>query len=503
VPVPKGKLLTLLGASLPEARPFTNGLNQWLTSIPFNEKGIEKLMFCRKIKPFKSHPGMTVTGSRKSPLRIRVPWSVIGLMCLLFGVSPRMQAQVNLNMSQGTIFTPALEKVTQSGPSVVLPSLRLEGTYDSNLVTSQSGRLASGYGTVEGEGRYSLQHGSDDLLLTFIGGGRFYPQYPNLNAAIQDGRLQWQHNFSSRSNFAVTGRFAKLPEGIFQQGNPSQNFPLLGSGDTSALFLQHQVEISDGTVSWQQGLSAHTTLVLGDNYNLTKYFGNGLVDTREQDAYGGINFTLSDRQSVGLQYAHQWMAYSQDLGRSQVHDAFLSYSAILSKEVSIQLFAGPALVSQTAVVTSSSTTVVGLPTSGLNAAGFTKQDVAGGGTLIFEFGRNKIQGQFTRLITGGSGFSTTVLRQSGTLKGTRAITTRLNLGLEVSYSGNRPLGVANAQFKIYYLEPTIHYQLTPHLQIELRGSAGRVTGLSQLGSVDRNQATVQLEYQFREIPIKW
>lgn len=433
----------------------------------------------------------------------KAPWRVLWIACLLLGSAARMVAQGSLIGLRGTIFVPALEKVTQTGPSVLLPTLRLEGTYDSNLVSTQSGRLASGYSTVEGEGRYSLLHSSDSLLLTVIGGGRFYPQYSNLNAAIQDGRLQWQHNFSSRSNFAVTGRFAKLPEGIFQEGNPSQTFPLLGTGESSAIFLQHEVEIADGTFSWQQGFGPRVSLVLGDNYNSTKYFGNGLVDTREQDAYGGISFSLSDHQSVGLQYAHQWVAYSQDLGAAQVHDAFLSYSAILSKDVSIQLFAGPSLVSQTAGTTSSSQGVLGLPAGSLNAATLTKQDLAGGGTLAFQFGRNKIQGQFTRLVTGGSGFSTTVLRQSSILRGSRAITPRFSVALEGSYSRNRPLGVANAQYKIYYVEPIIHCQLTPHLQIELRGSAGRVTGTSQLGSIIRKQATVQLEYEFREIPIKW
>ncbi len=484
-----------------EAQPIGMWQKARTTSITLNGKGLGVVPSCGKTIIFQALTGLgELVGP---PLRSapKLAWSVLWVTCLLLGSSSRMIAQASFDGSQETIFTPALEKIQESEPSELLPSFQLEGTYDSDLVANQFGQLGSDFTTVEGEGRYSFVHLRDNGLLTYIGGERFYPSYPNLNSAIQDARLQWQHNYSSRSYFAFTGRFARLPEGVFQEGNPGQIFSVLG--ETPATFLQQGVEIASGTFTLKHGLSARSYVIVGDDYNSTNRFGSGLVNTREQDAYGGIFYSPSDRQTVGLVYAHQWMAFSQGLGRSQVDEAFLSFSAILSKDVSAQVFGGPALVSQKQGMAGSSTNVVGLPAGVLNELAPTEQGLVGGVALNFNFGHNKIQGQYTRLVTGGSGFSTTVLRQTSTFEASRALSPRLNLALGLSYTNSRLLGTTNTQFKIYYIEPAIHYQLTRQLMIVLRGSGGRVTGLSQYGTITRKQVTIQLEYQFRGIPIKW
>ena len=451
----------------------------------------------------KSSSARTETDSSKKSLDKGLPWVAACLVLLLLGLPSRMAAQDQLGGPQGTVFTPALENIKQTGPTALFLTLRLDGTYDSNLVSNQYGHLSSGYTTDEGEAQYSLQDQSDNFLLTYIGGARIYPQYSNLNAAIQDGRLQWQRSLSKRSKFTATGRWASLPEGAYEQANPNQLFPLIGASESSATFLQQGVEITEGTVSFQQDFPSHISFIAGLNYDLTRRFGEGLIDTSEQDAYGGFYYSPSHRETMGLVYAHQWIQFSGGLGASQVDDVLASFSRNLSRRISVYVFGGPAFVSQTTGAAGPSTSVVGVPASGPNNPTSREYGFVGGGTFNAAFGHNKIQADYSRLVNNGSGFSTTVLRETGNVTVSRPLTARLEVALGGSYSKNLVVGAVNSQFQTYYIEPTIHYRVSPRLKFLLRYSEGRVTGLSQFGTLTRNQASVQLEYNFQEIPIRW
>ncbi len=382
-----------------------------------------------------------------------------------------------------------------------MPTLRTEATYDSNLLSSQTGQLSSTYILVEGEGKYSLRLPQQTMLLTYSGGGRFYPQFSNLNSSIQDGRLQWQYDFTKKSKLTITGRWASLPEGTVLEGNPNETFTFVGSNVFNGSFLEQRVEIRKGTASYEYALGKHTSIIVGGNYNFTKLQGLGLINTIEEDAYGGIDYRPTPRQVWGVMYANQWLYFSQGLPSSQVENVLLTYTNKLTHTFSINGFAGPAQVTTQPVSGGGATTTINLPTGGRTTLLSKEQGFIGGGVAEANFGHNKLRAEYTRMVTGGSGFLTTVLRQTTDLTASRSVTRKIEISVVGAYTSNLLVGAASSGFRTFYVEPAMHYDLTPKLRFSLRDSVGQVLGLAQIGAITRNQVTAQIEYKFQQIPI--
>ncbi len=414
---------------------------------------------------------------------------------LFLSLTSRLFAQ----SGSGSIFTPSLERLPENGTSVFSPTLRAEGTYDSNLLSSQTGQLSSDYLLVEGVGKYSLKEPKLELMLTYSGGGRFYPQFSYLNSSIQDARLQMQYALTKRAKFTVTGRWATLPEGTTEEGNANKASSLIGINVAAGAFLEQRVEIRDGTASYEYSPSKHTSFTVGGNYTLTKLQGLGLINTIEEDAYGEFTYAPTRRQTFGLMYANQWLYFSNGLPSSQVENLMLTYANKLTHNFSINAFVGPAQVTTQAGSGGGSTTTVNLP-SGVRTTVTTKeQGDIGGGVLEATFGRSKFRAEYTRMVTGGSGFLTTVLRQTTDLNASRSVTKKFEVSVMGAYTTNDLVGAANSGFKTFYFEPAMHYDLTKRLRFSLRDSVGQVLGLAQIGTITRNQVTVQLEYKFQQI----
>ena len=422
---------------------------------------------------------------------------VFGLVVagLLSAAVTRVAAQStadNAGHWEGTVFNLGLETVKQSSPSVFLFTARTEATYDSNVLSSQFAQLATTYTLVEGEAQYSFEHPTNALLLTYLGGGRFYPQYSSFNTSIQDGRLQWQANITKRLKFAVSGRWADLPEGVVSEGNINQTFAL--SNDFSALFLQQRAELINGKSSLEYHITPHLAVSIGGDYDSTKNYGLRLIDTRGEYAFGELSYGITRHQTLGLMYTHQWLYFTQGFSSSQVDNLLASYSNRLLRNLSFSAFGGPARTALTPGATSSSSTSQSLPQN------LTQDGIVGGAELEVGFGHYKMRGGYTRVVSGGSGFLATVLRQTTDLRFSRSISRRFEASLVGGYSSNRQIGGVDTSFNTYYVEPSLRYDITRRFRWSIRDSVGQLRGLPQYGSILRNQVSTQLEYRFAEIP---
>ena len=430
----------------------------------------------------------------------RFSWSASRVVCrlvvagLLSGAVARVAAQSSDNPGhwEGTVFNLGLESVKQNSPSVFLFTTRAEATYDSNVLSSQYAELSTAYALLEGEAQYSLEHPTNSLLFTYLGGGRFYPQYSNLNTSIQDGRLQWQYNLAKRLKFAVSGRWADLPEGVVSEGNINQTFVL--SNDFSALFLQQRAEVVSGKSSLEVHVTPRFAFVVGGDYDSTKNYGLLLINTRGEYAFGELSWAFAQHQTLGLMYAHQWLYFTHGFSASQVDNLLLSYSNKLGRSLSFSAFGGPARTALTRGAFSP-TNIGTLPQN------LTQQGIVGGGELEAGFGHTKLRGGYVRVVSGGSGFLATVLRQTFDFRVSRTMGRKFEASFVGGYSKNRQIGgSADSSFSTYYVEPSIRYDITPRFRLSFRDSIGQVTGLRQFGSITRNQVSTQLEYRFAEIP---
>jgi hypothetical protein len=426
-----------------------------------------------------------------SASRILCRLVVAGLLSV--AVKGAAQSVENSGHWEGTVFNFGLETVKQHSPSVLLFTARTEETYDSNLLSSQYAQLSTAYTLAEGKAQYSFEHPGNSVLLTYLGGGRFYSQYSNLNTSIQDGRLQWQARITKRLKFVASGRWADLPEGVVTEGNVNETLVL--SNDFSALFLEQRAEVVEGKAGLEYHLAPHLVFDVGGDYDSTKNYGLRLINTRGEYAFGELSYGITAHQSLGLMYAHQWLYFTQGFASSQVDNLLLTYSNKLQRNLTFSVFGGPA---RTNLTPSTNT-----PTGTLrNPLQHLRQDgIVGGGELEAGFGHNKLRGGYTRVVSGGSGFLATELRQTIDFRISRSFSRKFEASFVGGYSSNRQIGGrADAAFSTYYIEPSIRYDITSRLRFSIRDSNGEVRGLRQFGSILRNQVSTQLEYRFAEIP---
>lgn len=427
------------------------------------------------------------------PTRLACRWVVAGLLSAAVTNVAAQSLDSNTGHWEGTVFNLGLETVKQNTPSVFLFTARTEATYDSNVLSSQFAQLSSAYTLAEGEAQYSFERPTNSLLLTYLGGGRFYPQYSHLNTSIQDGRLQWQAKITKRLKFAISSRWADLPEGVVGEGNFNQTFVL--SNDFSALFLQQRAEIIGGKSALEYHITPRLAFSVGGDYDSTKNYGLRLINTRGEYAFGELSYGLTRHQSIGLMYAHQWLYFTQGFSSSQVDNLLATYSNRVQRNLSFSVFGGPARTSLTSSPNMATTSVASLPQN------LIQDGIVGGGELEVSFGHNKMRGGYTRVVSGGSGFLATVLRQTIDFRISRNFSRRFEASFIGGYSGNRQIGgQTNAVFNTYYVEPSVHYDITPRFRFSVRDSIGQLRGLQQFGSIVRNQVSTQLEYRFTEIP---
>jgi hypothetical protein len=418
----------------------------------------------------------------------------------LTAAGAQAQNQTSGSQFQGSIFTPALENVSLSKGSVLIPTLILEGSYDTNLLQNQSGpRLAGIFQVVEGEFKYDIRNPGDDLLLTYWGGERIYPAYSNLNGSMQDARLQWQHRITSRLDFALTSRWASLPGGAVLETNPGQEFPLLGSVPAATAFLQQRFNTSQTTATATAKLAPHLSAVLGSNFVDTTHSGENLINTKELDAYGGISYVPASGQSIGVIYAQQWMKFGLGFGNSQVRTLFLNYALGIAPKVSISVFAGPSQVQQMASVISNPGTLLGFEPGVQSVPLSTQKGILGGAKIEKRDKRNTARAIYTRLVTGGSGYLSTVLQQTAEMSTSRSINPRLDLSLSGTYSQSSQIGGTTPGFNTYYVAPSLSYRWSRNLKLTLRDSYGKITGLPGSKPIDREEVSFRLEYSLPPI----
>jgi len=415
----------------------------------------------------------------------------------------RAQNQTIGKEFQGTTFTPALEDTSHTRGSALLATLILESSFDTNLLQSQSGvQLEGPYQVIEGEVTYDVRRPGDDLLLRYWGGVRIYPGHANLNSVLQDARLQWTHRIGSRLEFVATSRYAYLPGGVVLENNPGQGFPLLVSGSSAYSFLQQKLSNIEGTIGATGRLSRHTFAVFGTNFLDSKHYGTDLIDTKELDAYAGVYYVPTHSQSLGAIYSQQWMKFGLGFGNSEVKSLFLTYSLGITPTISISAFAGPSRIQQLpSTINSPGGNPPGVPPELQVVPQSMESGILGGVKVERHYRHNILRLSYTRLITNGGGYLSSVLQEMAELSASRSLRPHLEVSLGGTYTQNTQIGLSNLNFKTFYIEPSLTYQWTRNLKLTLRSSYGKIAGLEGSAPIKREEVALRLEYVLPQISI--
>ncbi len=397
----------------------------------------------------------------------------------------------NLTTSpKGTMFTRAMQWVSQTKRGELLTTLRYRQVYDSNIAASPGNHFSGTYTYVESDWRYS--HHSPGRTWQFIYrlGGRFYgPRFSDLNTPSNNLEFQVQQRLTNRLNVSVFQRWARLPSSGFEEPQPGQAVPLMNSDDENVAFLTRKKQTMETALVFQYRADARTSLVWGGNYNDLKYTPTTLLRSRATDVYGSVNHQLTVRQTVGVGYMTQWITYPGQLLDARVDNFLATYSNQLTSTLSVSLFGGPAFVHQTI----SGGTKVGLFES-------TRRSFVGGVTVDKKFGHNNLSLKFNRTYARGSALLGTVLRDSVSVNLARHLTQHLTVTVSSAVThndlgGNLGGGSTPLTYTSYRLQPSIRYRVGPRVWLTFSQAYARAAGHTALSGLGRNVIMFGIEYK--------
>lgn len=404
--------------------------------------------------------------------------------------------------TEGTVLTPAREKVSQTRASALLGSFRLQETYDDNLglVPETQPRAFGTYTFGEARLKFSHQDANTEWLIDGSFGGRYYPHFPSLNTPSYDGRLQLHQWLTRHLGVTLTQRFASTPGGAFEETNPNQQFPVFGSDEETLLLLQRKRISEESSVAFSYRASKRVSATFGGDYGQIRYSAARILRSNSGLAYAMVYFQPSWRQSIGFGFSNLWLYYPGQSGDARVANLLTAYTVRPTRKLSLSAYGGPALIQP-----------IGQSTVPIGSLGFplvpgaqlqSKWTWLGGASINQSFGRNKIQLQYNRMFSRGSGFLVTAVRQSGTATLSRQVNHRLELSVAGAVSRNNLAEFASVGFRSYHVQPMVRYQFSSRLFFSAWYINAQARGETAFSTLNRNAVVGQFEYNLREIGLR-
>jgi hypothetical protein len=417
-----------------------------------------------------------------TPLSFRRYFPLVTILGLFLPVSLRAQ-----NIMEGTPYSPVFEIEPRGRPDMIVSKLRFDQVYDTNLVSTQRNHFAGTYSSLESEVSYVHQHPGSIFMLTYRGGGNLYPQsqYSNLDAGANAVRLKLRQSITKRLNMSVAGDWGSVPGGAFGQATSGQP-PQFGSGDTNAEFLARRHITRDATVSLQYQISRHSYFAWGGNDNNIRFEPAVLSGSKSADAYGSYYFQFTRAQAISVGFSNQWISFPGHGTHGQVRNILTTYSNSLTPTLTFTGYVGPAFVDEI-VGTSASP-------SGSSTSENRQLNVVGGAALKLDSGHSNVIFRYDRMFSRGSGLVGTSLRQTSAVTFSRYLSRHLVVAIHLNYTQNDLASFAGKTNSSYRIQPTVRYHIRSRLW--LTGSEGyvRAIGLSSTGALQRQIATLGLEF---------
>ncbi len=369
----------------------------------------------------------------------------------LAGAAGSDQTDVDQNAIQPDTNSPTgVQPVGIGSPAMThnywAPRLSIAGTADSNpnFETGSSGW--AGWLSIYGGVDVHKATESNDLLLSYTGGGMFTNAPQVDSGAIQTLSLKDKILFH-RSTFTIFEQISYLPEsslgfaGSFGSGIPGvAGATGLGNGYTpgQSLLVPRGQNLSDSTaVEWDYRLTARSSLTAVGSYSLLHYFDNDLANYGDVSFQGGYNYQLTRFDTVAVSYQFSAIRYSnlgQSINSSTVQGV---YSRKVTGKLGFQIGVGPEFVTSTSAIT-------GLPRTPGATSSVSSTYLSVTASVMYSLKKATLMAAYNHGITGGSGVL--IGAETDTLTGsiTGALTRSTSIGTNFGYGRNNGFAVGDA-----------------------------------------------------------
>ena len=327
------------------------------------------------------------------------------------------------------------------------------------------------------------------------------------------------------SQAITTGRWALLladeaiysPEGGYGFGGlgataglgvGSQTFTGLNPGlinQQTAFFAARRID-NTSLAQVQYSLSARSSITTYGSYGMLHFLDGGFIDSDQVMANVGYNYSPTRHNTFSLTYGYGQFHFGGESNTGlKAHSVNLGYARRVTGRLSVQIFAGPQLITTQSLVSVPLLQLGSFIISGLEKENFRRLSWSGYSDVKYSMGRTDLTLSFMRSVTGGSGLlagaqTTDVQASVGRAVG-RSWSARINSGYAHSGSVGAGVGSYNAVYGGAGLHRRIGHASGLDLTYQLQRQRSDAVCTSAVcgGDFLRHVFGVGVRWQFRPI----
>ena len=317
--------------------------------------------------------------------------------------------------------------------SRLLAGFNVSEVYTTNVFNATLNPVPDEVTNVGGYFDYERARQTTDLNIRYAGQGSFYAQNPSLNNTTQDFEVSDILQFR-RWKLRVDDLFSYLTQSSFGFVNGAPAPPVNNQGGGAAggqtIFLPYVRRYTNSLLGQADvNLSPRSALSFTGNYLNLHYLDPGFVDTLLTDLTAGYNYSLTSKNTVGVQYDFTAIRYNPVVASINTNTILFMYGYNLNPQLNLTVGVGPEFASYTPQGATAATNFTVLnatarmdyvfKTSGMTVAFY--RGVGGGSGIIAGTVSNVVQlsgwHQFNRNWTvnaaGGSALNTSLPQVAG------------------------------------------------------------------------------------------
>jgi hypothetical protein len=385
----------------------------------------------------------------------------------------------------------------------------IQGVYDSGFApfaqtgtSNSSDNLGGSAGTTLGWGLIgSRVWKRDRLSLEYHGDYTYYPNYQSGNNEFLN--LHYSHILKRRLTFDF-----RENAGTTYQANGYYRFAPLTASDLIAVPVNDLFDVrtnfSDSRVdvTWQKTL--RLSFSGGGTGFLIRREQYSLPGTNGYEAHGSVAYRLTRKQTVSVNYTHDWFNFQRQYGHSDIDAVQIGYNVDLSHHISFQAGIGGTIVHnlglQDVPVDPVVTAVLGI-TSITVVSNRTYYAPKFSGVLSKKFERSIATLAFSKDVSPGNGVYLTS-RQTG-LSAVYSYVgiTKATIGANVSYSALTSFGQQNlGQYSNYGVGLGATYKVAHDMHLTFRYDYRRYT-TQAVPNINENRISLGFGYSPGDRPL--
>jgi hypothetical protein len=280
--------------------------------------------------------------------------------------------------------------------SQITAGLQYSELFDSNFADSAGGVGWDEISTIGGHFDLTRNGAGRAFTMSYSGGGYIDPRNSGNDSTYHALTVTEAFQFR-RWTLSLVDSFSYLPQSSFGfagaggSGSPFLNITLLNPDVLPGQGIQSGPANRFSNTAFAQvsyAASQRSAWTFGGSYGLLHFTNSGFLNSMEYDFSAGYNYLITSKDTIGVSYQFDATRFSPALASITNHTISFNYGHHISRQLALQVGAGPQLNNYVPVTGPS----LGLHVQWSASAG-----------LSYLYGRTSTSVSFSHGVTGGAG----------------------------------------------------------------------------------------------------